>query len=79
MIGMFISPGVTVQSRGLAQADLLDVRTGTILFSVVQPMSVSSKQLMIGAGRSKRCAAGKGCMVGTDCTSGTCKGNNTCM
>jgi len=54
VIGMFISPGVTVQSKGLAQADLLDVRTGTILFSVVQPMNVSSKQLMIGAGRSHR-------------------------
>src|SRR5262245_52908267 len=54
VIGMFISPGVTVQSKGLVQADLLDVRTGTILFSVVQPMSVSSKQLMIGAGRTHR-------------------------
>ncbi len=52
VIGMFIAPGVTVESRGLAQADLLDVRTGTVLFSVVQPMHVKSSQLMIGAGRS---------------------------
>jgi rhombotail lipoprotein len=52
VIGMFVAPGVTVESRGLAQADLLDVRTGTVLFSVVQPMRVKSSQLMIGAGRS---------------------------
>jgi rhombotail lipoprotein len=54
ILGMFVAPGVTVQSRGLAQADLLDVRTGTILFSVVEPMSVSEKEWMIGAGRSHR-------------------------
>jgi hypothetical protein len=54
VIGMFVLPGVTVQSQGLAQADLLDVRTGTVLFSVVQPMRVSAKELMIGAGRSHR-------------------------
>lgn len=54
LLGMFVAPGVTVESQGLAQADLLDVRTGTILFSVVQPMNVHSKQLMIGAGRTHR-------------------------
>ena len=59
LIGMFITPGVTVESRGIAQADLLDVRTGTILFSVVQPMNVRSKQLMIGAARAHRKAQGE--------------------
>jgi len=54
VIGMFVLPGVTVQSQGIAQADLLDVRTGTILFSVVQPIHVSGKELMIGAARSHR-------------------------
>lgn len=54
VIGMFISPGVTVKSQGIAQADLLDVRTGTILFSVVEPMVVSEVELMVGAGRSHR-------------------------
>ena len=54
VIGMFAAPGVTVQSRGLAQADLLDVRTGTILFSVVQPMAVDEHSIMIGAARSHR-------------------------
>jgi hypothetical protein len=59
VIGMFVAPGVTVESRGIAQADMLDVRTGTILFSVVQPMSVSEQELMIGSGRSHREHQGK--------------------
>lgn len=54
VLGVFLSPGVTVESRGVAQADLLDVRTGTILFTVVEPMKVSSKQLAIGAPRAHR-------------------------
>ena len=54
VIGMFAAPGVTVESSGLVQADLLDVRTGTILFSVVEPMHVHEKEWMIGAGRSHR-------------------------
>ena len=54
IIGMFIAPGVTVQSHGIAQVDLLDVRTGTILFTVVEPMKVSSVQLMVGAARAHR-------------------------
>ena len=54
VVGMFLAPGVTVKSRGLAQADLLDVRTGTILFSVVEPMQVDDQQLMIGAAREHR-------------------------
>ena len=54
LLGMFVAPGVTVKSRGLAQADLLDVRTGTILFSVVEPMAVEDRTLMIGSDRSQR-------------------------
>ena len=54
VIGMFVAPGVTVQSKGLLQADLFDVRTGTILFSVVQPMEVSETERMIGAGRAHK-------------------------
>lgn len=54
LIGMFLAPGVTVESRGLAQADLLDVRTGTVLFSVVEPMQVSEQSWMIGAAREHR-------------------------
>jgi rhombotail lipoprotein len=54
VLGMFLAPGVTVESRGLAQADLLDVRTGTVLFSVVEPMQVSEQSWMIGAAREHR-------------------------
>jgi rhombotail lipoprotein len=54
VLGMFVAPGVTVRSQGIAQADLLDVRTGTVLFSVVEPMVVSEVELMVGAGRSHR-------------------------
>ncbi|MBI4701144.1 MAG: hypothetical protein HY744_08300 [Deltaproteobacteria bacterium] len=52
LLGVFAAPGVTVESRGLAQADLLDVRTGTVLLSVVEPMQVSELQWAIGAGRA---------------------------
>ncbi len=54
VLGMFVAPGVTVKSQGIAQADLLDVRTGTVLFSVVEPMVISEVELMVGAGRSHR-------------------------
>jgi rhombotail lipoprotein len=52
IIGMFAAPGVTVKSSGLLQADLFDVRTGTILFSAVQPVHVEEKEQMIGAARA---------------------------
>ncbi|MBK8252973.1 MAG: hypothetical protein IPK82_09920 [Polyangiaceae bacterium] len=54
IVGMFAAPGVTVKSHGLLQADLFDVRTGTILFSVVQPVSVSQEEQMIGAARAHK-------------------------
>jgi len=54
VLGMFLAPGVTVESQGFAQADLLDVRTGTILFSVIEPLRVSESERMIGAARSHR-------------------------
>jgi rhombotail lipoprotein len=53
-LGMFVVPGVTVESQGLVQADLLDVRSGTVLFSVVEPIHVTSKELMVGAARAHR-------------------------
>jgi rhombotail lipoprotein len=54
IVGMFVAPGVTVKSSGILQADLFDVRTGTILFSVVQPVGVDEKEQMIGAARAHR-------------------------
>ena len=59
VIGMFAAPGVTVASKGLLQADLFDVRTGTILFSVVQPVEVAEKEQMIGAARAHKEAQAK--------------------
>jgi rhombotail lipoprotein len=59
IIGMFAAPGVTVESNGLAQAHLIDVRTGTVLFSVVEPMQVSESEWMIGAARAHRKAQTK--------------------
>jgi rhombotail lipoprotein len=54
VVGLFAAPGITVQSQGIAQADLLDVRTGTLLFTVVEPMSVSSQEWLFGSGRPHR-------------------------
>lgn len=54
LIGMFVTPGVTVESRGVVQADLLDVRTGTILFTAVEPVSVKEHEWIIGAARAHR-------------------------
>jgi hypothetical protein len=54
VLGMFIAPGVTVESKGFAQADFLDVRTGTILFSVIEPLDVKESARMIGAARTHR-------------------------
>ncbi|MDC3953194.1 hypothetical protein [Polyangium jinanense] len=59
VLGMFFAPGVTVESQGIAQADFLDVRTGTILFSVTEPLRVSKKEQMIGAARSHKEEQGK--------------------
>lgn len=52
VVGFFVAPGVTVESNGIAQADMIDVRTGTVLFSVVEPMHVSSKEQVIGSSRA---------------------------
>lgn len=54
IIGIFVTPSVTVASRGLLQGDLLDVRTGTVLLSVVEPMEVDSQTFVIGADREHR-------------------------
>ena len=51
ILGIFAAPGVTVESHGLAQADLVDVRTGTVLFSVTEPMHVTGQSQPIGATR----------------------------
>jgi rhombotail lipoprotein len=64
VIGMFLAPGVTVESQGLVQADLLDVRTGTILFTAVEPVHVKGVEWMIGAGRSHKNAQDAAAAIG---------------
>jgi rhombotail lipoprotein len=54
IIGIFVTPSVTVSSRGILQADLFDVRTGTVLASVVEPMSVDSQTFAVGSERTHR-------------------------
>jgi rhombotail lipoprotein len=54
ILGIFITPSVTVESRGIAEADLVDVRTGTILASSIQPLHVDSSTFVVGAGRHHR-------------------------
>ncbi|MGZ3422566.1 MAG: hypothetical protein ACXVEF_11570 [Polyangiales bacterium] len=63
VVGMFVAPGVTVESHGVVQADFLDVRTGTILFTAVEPVSVRSKEWMIGAARAHKEAQGAAAAV----------------
>ena len=54
IIGIFVTPSVTVASHGIAEADLIDVRTGTILASSIEPLEVDSNQLVVGAARKHR-------------------------
>jgi rhombotail lipoprotein len=51
VLGFFAAPGVTVSSQGVLQASLLDVRTGTVLFTASEPYQASSTTWVIGSGR----------------------------
>lgn len=51
VLGFFAVPGLTVSSQGMLQASLLDVRTGTVLFTATEPFSTSSVTWVIGASR----------------------------
>lgn len=53
VVGLFAAPGLTVESRGVVQADLLDARTGTVLFTVAEPVHANSVSWLIGAGRTQ--------------------------
>lgn len=54
ILGIFLTPSVTLESRGVAEADLIDVRTGTILASAIQPLHVDEVTFAVGAGREHR-------------------------
>jgi rhombotail lipoprotein len=51
VVGVFLAPGLTVSSQGLMQASLLDVPSGTVLFTVHEPYSSSSVSWLIGSDR----------------------------
>ena len=51
VVGVFLVPGLTVSSQGLMQASLLDVQSGTVLFTVNEPYSSSSVSWLIGSDR----------------------------
>lgn len=50
-VGLLFAPGETVASDGLLQASLFDVRSGTVLYTVVEPYRSSSVTWLIGGGR----------------------------
>ncbi|MFO0611749.1 MAG: hypothetical protein U0414_04115 [Polyangiaceae bacterium] len=54
ILGIFLTPSVTIESNGVAEADLVDVRTGTILASSIQPLRVDEVTFAVGSGREHR-------------------------
>lgn len=54
ILGIFLTPSVTIASTGVAEADLIDVRTGTILASSVMPLRVDEVTFAVGSGREHR-------------------------
>jgi hypothetical protein len=50
-VGLLLAPGTTVASDGLVQASLFDVKTGTVLYTVVEPYRSSSVTWLVGSGR----------------------------
>ncbi len=51
VVGFFVAPGMTVGSQGLLEASLMDVKTGTVLFTATQPFASSSTSWVIGSSR----------------------------
>jgi hypothetical protein len=50
VVGGLLTPSRTLKAEGVLEASLLDVRTGTILFTVQEPAAFESTHLPIGAG-----------------------------
>ena len=51
VVGVFVAPGLTVGSQGMIEASLMDVKTGTVLFTATQPFESSSTAWLIGSER----------------------------
>jgi rhombotail lipoprotein len=58
-VGLFAAPGMTVSSRGLMHASLLDVRTGTVLLTASEPFQTSKVTWLVGHERDQRGAEEK--------------------
>ena len=52
--GLLLAPGVTVSSGGYMQASLLDVSTGTVLFTINEPFETAGSFWLVGANRHHR-------------------------
>jgi hypothetical protein len=52
-IGVLAAPGYTVSSRGMVQASLFDVKTGTVLFTAGEPVETSRRTWLIGSAREQ--------------------------
>lgn len=58
-VGVFLAPGQTVATDGLLEASLLDVKSGTVLYTAREPYKTSSMTWLIGAGREHSQVDGK--------------------
>lgn len=58
-VGVLLVPGQTVATDGLLEASLLDVKSGTILYTAREPYKTSSATWLIGAGREHAKVDGK--------------------
>ena len=59
VVGFFVLPGKTVASEGLLQASLLDVKSGTVLFTVREPFQSASATWLIGSAREHSAVDGE--------------------
>ena len=50
-VGVLLAPGQTVSTQGLLEASLLDVKSGTVLYTVREPYQSESVTWLIGSGR----------------------------
>lgn len=53
-VGVLLAPGQTVKTEGYVQASLMDVKTGTVLYTVIEPFRTSSVTWLIGGERQQR-------------------------
>ena len=52
-VGILLAPGQTVESQGFVQASLFDVKTGTVLYTSMEPFHAKSVTWLIGGEREQ--------------------------